>query len=398
MKKVLFIHPNNVLQGGQGENNRVIQLIKIFNELGYQVDYYGFENFSDISSFQDFKTQNNEGLINHLYVYDFLKGYRNGKPQNDSKLRILSEKINRRIKRITHEEYLQDWVSDGVQRLFTDILKENQYDNIVIFYTYLANLLKNREINAKKIYFMEDSMFLQQFSWDEKGNEKAGITLGKLMDEELERIHFFDEIFCISNDERIFYEKIARREMHFFPHLLPSVKKVTSNVADRKWDVFFIGFNNPFNVEGLNWFLEEVYPLLNKNIKILLVGSATSKINVTYSNVDIIPFAPELDDIFENVKVSICPMFRGTGMKVKVVESMAKGLPVVCNERGVDGLPDKTMCGCLVTQDKQEFADYINQLCTDDEFYMDTVRTIEKYYNYAFNVEKYKDILKSRIL
>lgn len=397
MKKVLVIHPNNVLQGGQGENNRVIQLIKIFNELDYQVDYFGFENFSNISSFQDFEKQNNEGLITNLFVYDFKKGYKNGKPQNTSKLRILNDKIKKRIKRAIHESYLQDWASDGVQRLFTDILKDNHYDSIVIFYTYLANLLKNREINAKKIYFMEDSMFLQQFSWDEQGYEKAGITLGKLMDEELERINYFDEIFCISNDEKIFYEKIARRQMHFLPHLLPDVKMVTSNIADRKWDVFFIGFDNPFNVEGLNWFLEEVYPLLNVNLKILLVGSATKKINVTYSNVDVIPFAPNLDEIFENVKVSICPMFRGTGMKVKVVESMAKGLPVVCNERGVDGFPDKTMCGCLVTQDKYEFANYINRLCEDGEFYMKSVKQIGLYYDEIFDVNEYRDLLKSKL-
>ncbi len=397
MKKVLVIHPNNVLQGGQGENNRVIQLIRIFNELDYQVDFFGFESFSNISSFQEFEKQNNEGLITNLFVYDFLRGYKNSKPQNASKLRILNDKIKRRIKRTIHETYLQDWASDGVQRLFTDILKDNQYDSIVIFYTYLANLLKNREINAKKIYFMEDSMFLQQYSWDEQGYEKAGITLGKLMDEELERIHYFDEIFCISNDEKIFYEKITRRQMDFFPHLLPGVKKVTSDVADRKWDVFFIGFDNPFNVEGLNWFLEEVYPLLNVNLKILLVGSATKKINVTYSNVDVIPFAPNLDEIFENVKVSICPMFRGTGMKVKVVESMAKGLPVVCNERGVDGFPDKTMCGCLVTQDKYEFANYINKLCVDEKFYSKSVKKIERYYDDIFNPDKYKDMLKSKL-
>ncbi len=397
MKRVLVIHPNNVLQGGQGENNRVIQLIKIFNELEYQVDYFGFENFSSISSFHDFEKQNEEGLINKLYIYDFLKGYKNGKPQSKSILRILKEKVIRRIKRTIHETYLQDWASEGVQRLFTDILKDNQYDSIIIFYTYLANLLKDRDLNAKKIYFMEDSMFLQQYSWDEQGNEKAGITLGKLMDEELNRIHYFDEVFCISNDERIFYEKIARREMHFIPHLLPNVKKVISNVASRKWDVFFIGFDNPFNVEGLNWFLEDVYPLLNKGIKILLVGSATKKINVKYSNVDVIPYAPDLDDIFENVKVSICPMFRGTGMKVKVVESMARGLPVVCNERGVDGFPDKSMCGCLVTQDKYEFANYINRLCEDEEFYLKSVDKIERYYDHIFNLDKYKDLLKSKL-
>jgi len=48
-------------------------------------------------------------------------------------------------------------------------------------------------------------MFLQQYAWDK--DRIKGISLGKLMDEEIARIRYFDEIFCISNDERIFYEK-----------------------------------------------------------------------------------------------------------------------------------------------------------------------------------------------
>ena len=140
--------------------------------------------------------------------------------------------------------------------------------------------------------------------------------------------------------------------------------------------------------------MEEVYPYLDKNLKILLVGSATQNIKISYSNIDIIQFAPDLDEIFENVKVSICPMFRGTGMKIKVVESMERGLPVVCNERGVDGLPDKMECGCLVTQEPKKFAEYINKLTKDTEFYKEISEKIVNYYIKVFDRERSKAIIK----
>ena len=137
--------------------------------------------------------------------------------------------------------------------------------------------------------------------------------------------------------------------------------------------------------------MSEVYPYLDKNLRILLVGSATKEIHVSYTNVDIIQFVPNLDDIFKDIKVSVCPMFKGTGMKIKVVESMEKGIPVVCNERGVDGLPDKTECGCLVTEDPKEFAEYINKLVKDKEFYDEISEKIRKYYDKIFDREKYKN-------
>ena len=388
---MLLIYQNNILQGAMGTNNRIIQLLKIFKELGYSVDQFAYEGFSCDSSFENFEEQNKAKLINKAYIYDFTKGYGDGEKE-ESRIQYFAERVIRKLKRNQGEKkYLQDWVPIAAKRMFNDIISNNDYDVIVCFYTYLATLLEGSDIKAKKVYFMEDSMFLQQYSWD-KDNVK-GLTLGKLIDEEIERISWFDEVFCISNDEKIMYEKLTQKEMHFLPHLLDKSEIEKKPFDERKWDVYFIGFNNPFNVEGLKWFMNDVYQYLNPDLKIVLVGSATKEIENTHSNVEIIPFAEDLNDIYKDSKIAICPMFRGTGMKIKVVEAMSNGLPVVCNERGVDGLPDKTVCGCLVTQDPKEFAEYINKLASDVEFYDQKENEIKQYFSRVFEKTKYKKML-----
>jgi glycosyltransferase involved in cell wall biosynthesis len=128
-----------------------------------------------------------------------------------------------------------------------------------------------------------------------------------------------------------------------------------------------------------------------------LVGSVTKELHNIPESVTIIPFAKSLDDLFDDVKVAICPMFRGTGMKIKVVEAMAYGVPIVCNERGVDGFPDKRACGCIVTNDAQEFADAINRLIMDADFYEGKRTQIQNYYQNLFAREQYKELL-NRIL
>ena len=382
-RKMLIVYPNNFLQGMQGTNSRVFQLVKLFKEIGYEIDFFGYENFTPYSSFKDFENLNTDNLINNLYIYDFQQPRKNKKE-------FIIKKLKRKFNK-DKKNYLQNWTNPDIQDMFDDITSKNNYDVVILFYTYLANLIKNSAYNYKKVYFMEDSMFLQQYSWDKNNNKD--LTLGKLIDEEIERLKYFDEYFCISYDEKIFYEKLVERKMNFLPHISSDFGKESElkPLNKRKWDVFFIGFNNPFNVEGLNWFLSEVYPYLDKNLRILLVGSATKEIHVSYTNVDIIQFVPNLDDVFKDIKVSVCPMFKGTGMKIKVVESMEKGIPVVCNERGVDGLPDKTECGCLVTEDPKEFAEYINKLVKDKEFYDEISEKIRKYYDKIFDREKYKN-------
>ena len=382
-RKMLIVYPNNFLQGMQGTNSRVFQLVKLFKEIGYEIDFFGYENFTPYSSFKDFENLNTDNLINNLYIYDFQQPRKNKKE-------FIIKKLKRKFNK-DKKNYLQNWTNPDIQDMFDDITSKNNYDVVILFYTYLANLIKNSAYNYKKVYFMEDSMFLQQYSWDKNNNKD--LTLGKLIDEEIERLKYFDEYFCISYDEKIFYEKLVERKMNFLPHISSDFGKESESkpLNKRKWDVFFIGFNNPFNVEGLNWFLSEVYLYLDKNLRILLVGSATKEIHVSYTNVDIIQFVPNLDDVFKDIKVSVCPMFKGTGMKIKVVESMEKGIPVVCNERGVDGLPDKTECGCLVTEDPKEFAEYINKLVKDKEFYDEISEKIRKYYDKIFDREKYKN-------
>lgn len=387
-KRILLVYPHNFLQGLHGTNMNIYQLTKVFKELNYNIDLFAYEGFTPDSDFSDFEDQNKEKLIDKLYVYDFRKS------KKINKVSVIN-KIKNKIKSKT-EIHLQDWTNCEIQDYFDKIISNNKYDTVIVTYSYLANLIvktKNKIKNYEKIYYMIDSMFLQQYSWDKKVNRN--LTLGKLMDEELERLRYFDKFFCVSNDEKIFYEKLLEKKMHFIPHFSDKKNYKLKPLCERKWDVFFIGFDNPFNVEGLNWFLDEVYPYLDKNLKILLVGTSTNKINNSYSNVDIIQYAPNLEEIFENIKISICPMFRGTGIKIKVVESMENGLPVVCTERGVDGLPDKTECGCLVAEDAKEFAEYINKLTSDDNFYNEVSEKIKNYYKKIFDREKYKNKLKS---
>ena len=62
-------------------------------------------------------------------------------------------------------------------------------------------------------------------------------------------------------------------------------------------------------------------------------------------------------------------MVTGTGVKVKVVEALAAGLPVVCSFRGIDGLPNKLHNGCLVSDDPAEFASKIVTLLNDKILY-----------------------------
>ena len=87
-------------------------------------------------------------------------------------------------------------------------------------------------------------------------------------------------------------------------------------------------------------------------------------------------------------------MFGGTGLKVKTVTAMSYGIPVCGTMSACDGFLDKTENGCLLSDDAVEFANNINKLLNDKEFYEQVSKKEQEYFKKYFSVEKAKKVLK----
>lgn len=386
VKKILLVYPHNFLQGGMGQNVRVLQIVNLLKRLGYSIDQLGYENYMEGSSFENFSVQNKESIIENLYVYDCGKDM------------LFNNRIMRGCKRIVDilsKKFIRDWSTPGVRKCLKNIIETNNYCAVVTNYTYLGYLIASIGFKGKKICFLDDCAYYQQFTTSSNRIKKM-ISVGKLLESDLHNAAIYDFIYCISFDEYLFYKKYLGNKVKFLPHIMPSIENNQDvSFGDKTIDVFYLGYNNEFNRCGINWFLEEVCPYIKEDVRILLGGSVTKSIKCHNNNIEIEHFIKDINSTYNNSKVVICPMFDGTGMKTKVVEAMERGIPVVCTERGVDGLPDKTMSGCFVTDNPYEFANYINLLVEDESFYSEASRKIYMYYRDIFDVEKYEKEIRN---
>ena len=104
----------------------------------------------------------------------------------------------------------------------------------------------------------------------------------------------------------------------------------------------------------------------------------------------------DLQEFYDNARITICPMLSGTGVKIKVLESLSNNLPVVTNTRGVDGLSQKNDNGCLVTDDAKEFAGYIEILLKNDELYDDLRQKAHEFVKNNHSLEKETVFFKNK--
>jgi glycosyltransferase involved in cell wall biosynthesis len=75
----------------------------------------------------------------------------------------------------------------------------------------------------------------------------------------------------------------------------------------------------------------------------------------------------ELAREYQAAHVVVNPQLAGTGLKIKCVEALSAGCPLVTNRAGADGLEDGEGVAFLVSGDWHQFADHVVRLLTDDQ-------------------------------
>lgn len=366
--KILYFYPENPFVLNQGNNARAFALLQYFKRRSYKIDYVGIASkaFSDV----DLEPMKSTNLIENGFLLK--KNKRISKILAYLFFYAIPNKLKGRIRDFDRTRF-------GHKEQFLKILKDNQYDYVIISYAYWAELIRGKKyIKTAKLIIDTHDFLTSQFQ-----NQKR-FNLGKYFNKEINMLNLFHKVFVISSDENYVFSQFASSEVITIPHFLDA--KFQLNSTQKTYDLVYVASSNEHNVKSVKWFLEEVYPLLNKKYSICVVGKINEHIP-ELTNVTQIHFIDNLNEIYSNSKVAICPMISGTGLKIKVVEALSFGLPVVCNSRGIDGLINKTNNGCLVAEDATTFSKYIEQLLTDNNFYQQQQTLSKKFFVNYLSVE-----------
>lgn len=189
---------------------------------------------------------------------------------------------------------------------------------------------------------------------------------------ELRAMAFVDCVIVHSATEAALLREIAPDiEVKVIPWTIP-LRQIAPHAAAARTTIGFIGgFGHPPNVDAALWTAQSVMPELRKRVpgvKLLFVGSRMPAEISALAASDIVPlgYVPSLDSVFGSVRLTIAPLRYGAGLKGKVLESMAAGVPCVMTQIAAEGICLPTELQWLVTDDPREIAERVAILCRDD--------------------------------
>lgn len=372
-KKVLYFMPDNPMSGKAGNTTRLNYMLSYFNEnKDLDVTFVSLRDWGMWKKEEE--TLFHEKFPNiQLYLLD--KKY---------KKHFLKYLFLYKIPYLFKKNSI-DTTSYILRKEFSDIVKKSAFEVVLISYATWGKLINEVPSSVYKIIDTHDFITAQS---------RHKRTIGKLFQDEISILKQYDNIWTYSVEEEYIFDQFTDKKVTLMPVSFP---ENMSERSDFKYDILYVASDNPHNIKGIHWFLKEVLPLLN-NVKIHIIGKIGKAIAEDYPNVIKYGMVDDLQEFYNHAKIAICPMLSGTGVKIKVLEALSYGLPVVTNRRGVDGLINKKDNGCLVSQDPVEFSKAIHQLMNDDAFYEKIKMQGICYFKENHNSKIEKEILDSIFL
>jgi glycosyltransferase involved in cell wall biosynthesis len=190
-----------------------------------------------------------------------------------------------------------------------------------------------------------------------------------------------DLVWCNSEDDKRAMQQLApdvRIEV------IPTIHTPHARglAFDARRDLLFLGnLAHPPNRDAVRYFVEEIFPLVRDQLfdaRLSIVGDNVPPEIKAYASdtVRVLGYVPDIEPLFASCKVMVAssrvmvaPLRFGAGVKGKIGESLAHGLPVVTTSIGAEGMGFTDGEDALVADDPRAFAAAVARAYTDEELW-----------------------------
>ena len=330
--------------------------------------------------------------LSHSVDYDAMRKYWG------EKLHIFTMNKILKIKRVFTDLFRKNfnhnyWKVDdhypwGLANYVNKLNQKENFDACIIQYYRLSRLLPIITIPRKAI-FTHDVFAYKDI--------RIGNAFYETLNshEEAKAIQRCPTVFAIQKDEAAYFQMISPRSKVYTVY---SPYQTHHIQLTRNKTLLYLASRMEFNVTGIQFFLDSVWPTLSKkipDIKLMVGGSVCEKIQSQYDNVSLLGMVNKLEDFYALGNIVVNPVYQGTGLKIKTFEALSFGKATVVHPHSMKGIYKPEIAPLLKASTAEEWIDTISDLVKTPHYIEklthQSIQYIEDMNQYILS--QYKDFL-----
>ena len=308
--------------------------------------------------------------------------------------------------------HVSRFISKSFDDKLIELLKQNDYDIIQMETLYLAPYIDTIKKHSNAIVSMRahnvESEIWERIAKNTRFLPKKlylNYLTSKLKRFEVDNLNSYDYLIAVTEKDLQTFIKMGYKNGAMTSPIgidMSNYGKVNFPGIKLKDTICFLGSLDWMpNLEGLDWFLKKVWPVLHMlrpNLKFHIAGRNTPK-HILDLNIPNVVVHGEIEDATQFLAehaILLVPLFSGSGMRVKILEGMAMGSVIVATAMGAEGIPCTDQENILIADNKEMFLEKIEK-CLDNPVLMknisnNAIKFVNKNFDY---IQVGKQLLKS---
>jgi len=375
MQKILIISPTPTHPAYAGNRAHITELSKLLQKKGFEVFflYLAYEDFD--------RTEMTRFWGNHLFIIEKVNLFEKGPLVTHYFKRLLQEagKIKRYLQYKTGSiNELQLRFNAEIDNYFPGTIKsdiralQNEHHFDIVFCEYVS-FSRALTFFQKKVFKILDThdRFTDRFSiYLKNGLHPEWLSL--YADQEKKALDRSNLVIAVQDEEREYFSSLTKVPVIRYCTVFEAKKIPQKNFA--KTLLYFASSNKVNNITLQN-FEKEIMPLIKKkhpDVQLLVGGSICKTYLPVDKNTELRGIFEDPRDFYSSGDVIINPEFDGTGYKIKTMEALCYGLPMVCSEVVAKGLTHPFIGQFLIANDPVDFANAVHELFINEKLRLAT--------------------------
>ena len=271
--------------------------------------------------------------------------------------------------------HVERFISEDVKAKLIEVLQKEHFDVVQLEMLYMTPYVETIRQHSKAMIVLR-AHNVEHKIWERIAKETKFFIkrwyinhLAKTLKEyELNALETVDGIAAITRKDAAFFRKYCSKPIIDIPYGIYPEEFIPKYEIEGKPQFYHIGSMNWMpNEEGIRWFIDEVLPKTVEKVPEFVYHLAGRSMpewltSIQNPHVDVIGEVPDAKAFVANHDVAIVPLLSGSGIRIKIIESMAMGKTVITTRVGAEGILYDEDVNIIIAENKAKMVEAIRSI------------------------------------